>query len=376
MSASSLASIAQSFELGRLHAERGDFLAAIPLLEEASAGYLGISASREYLDCQGLLLKIFTEMEDGRRNRIRDEIQAMALKGRIELDAKTFYSLAFCASHHGDQDDAWDYLNKALALAEAESEIEDLAYVRFGMASVALRRRPADRALATEHLALLDAMLERRHLPSLVVPALMLRAQLALEEARFEEALELAWRAQEALKNSKSLVQSLHLFGMLGAIHFARGDTATARVYFRTLSKAMDRDVFRRLARMVDEYLAKLSVLDQDVYDLRLDFANQTVVERTRGRIDLKQQNILLDLLRLLTAKPGHVFSKEDLVNSVWGQSYDPGAHDNKVYVTIKRLRRFIEPNEEQPKYVIRAKDGYYLNPSVKIKMDEIEGGS
>jgi DNA-binding response OmpR family regulator len=55
----------------------------------------------------------------------------------------------------------------------------------------------------------------------------------------------------------------------------------------------------------------------------------------------------------------------------VWKQDYDPGIHDNKIYVTIKRLRKLIEPDYEKPRYIFRAKNGYYLNKNTKVLLEQ-----
>ena len=64
------------------------------------------------------------------------------------------------------------------------------------------------------------------------------------------------------------------------------------------------------------------------------------------------------------------IFSKEYLVENVWKQPYDPSVHDNKIYVTIKRLRKLIEPEYDKPKYLFRAKNGYYFNKAVKVHFE------
>jgi DNA-binding response OmpR family regulator len=68
---------------------------------------------------------------------------------------------------------------------------------------------------------------------------------------------------------------------------------------------------------------------------------------------------------------PGQVYSKEFLVKQVWKQEYDPAVHDNKIYVTIKRLRKLIEPEYEKPRYIFRAKNGYYLNKNTKVLLEQ-----
>lgn len=64
---------------------------------------------------------------------------------------------------------------------------------------------------------------------------------------------------------------------------------------------------------------------------------------------------------------PGEVYTKEALVEKVWKQAYDPSVHDNKIYVTIKRLRKMIEPDYDKPKYIYRTKNGYYLNRNARV---------
>jgi DNA-binding response OmpR family regulator len=93
-------------------------------------------------------------------------------------------------------------------------------------------------------------------------------------------------------------------------------------------------------------------------------------VERKLGRIDFKNQFILLDLLRLFVQNQGTIYSKEYLVENIWRQPYDPAVHDNKIYVTIKRLRKLIEPDYEKPKYIFRAKNGYYMNKAARVHLD------
>ena len=94
-------------------------------------------------------------------------------------------------------------------------------------------------------------------------------------------------------------------------------------------------------------------------------------MERKKGKIDFKNQFILLDMLKLFLRSPGEVYSKEALVKAVWKQEYDPAVHDNKIYVTIKRLRQLIEPDFDKPKYIYRAKNGYYLNRNARISIEQ-----
>lgn len=65
------------------------------------------------------------------------------------------------------------------------------------------------------------------------------------------------------------------------------------------------------------------------------------------------------DLLELLVMNPGKVYSRENLLNIVWGYEY-PG-DVRTVDVHVRRLREKIEKNPSEPKYVhTKWGVGYY----------------
>ena len=66
------------------------------------------------------------------------------------------------------------------------------------------------------------------------------------------------------------------------------------------------------------------------------------------------------DLLELMALKPGKVYCRENLLNTVWGYEY-PG-DVRTVDVHIRRLREKIETNPSEPKYVhTKWGVGYYF---------------
>ncbi|MBQ5951986.1 MAG: response regulator transcription factor [Lachnospiraceae bacterium] len=70
------------------------------------------------------------------------------------------------------------------------------------------------------------------------------------------------------------------------------------------------------------------------------------------------------DLLEILLRNPGKVYSREKLLDVVWGYEY-PG-DDRTVDVHVRRLREKIEPNPSDPQYVYTKWGvGYYFNSSL-----------
>ena len=81
--------------------------------------------------------------------------------------------------------------------------------------------------------------------------------------------------------------------------------------------------------------------------DLKLDCESLRLFVQGR-EINLTAKEF--DLLELLVMNPNKVYSRENLLNLVWGYEY-PG-DVRTVDVHVRRLREKIEPNPSEPKYV------------------------
>ncbi len=81
--------------------------------------------------------------------------------------------------------------------------------------------------------------------------------------------------------------------------------------------------------------------------DLKLDCESRRLFVQGR-EINLTAKEF--DLLELLVMNPNKVYSRESLLNLVWGYEY-PG-DVRTVDVHVRRLREKIEPNPSEPKYV------------------------
>lgn len=67
------------------------------------------------------------------------------------------------------------------------------------------------------------------------------------------------------------------------------------------------------------------------------------------------------DLMELLLRNPGRVYSRENLLNLVWG--YDYIGEFRTVDVHIRRLREKLEPDPANPEYIMTKWGvGYYLS--------------
>ena len=91
--------------------------------------------------------------------------------------------------------------------------------------------------------------------------------------------------------------------------------------------------------------------------DLKLDFDSRRVFIGDR-EVNLTAKEF--DVLQLLVLNPNKVYSRENLLNTVWGYEY-PG-DVRTVDVHIRRLREKIEDSPSEPRYVhTKWGVGYYF---------------
>lgn len=117
--------------------------------------------------------------------------------------------------------------------------------------------------------------------------------------------------------------------------------------------KARIKAILRRAAQNNKEQNKKMIAIE----DLRLEINSR--------RVFIKDEEINLtakefDMLALLASSPGKVYSRDQLLDTIWGYDY-PG-DVRTVDVHVRRLREKIEPNPGQPEYIhTKWGVGYYF---------------
>jgi tetratricopeptide (TPR) repeat protein len=359
-----------NMELGKLYYERCDFAVATEKFKESADGFFIEREFEQYLKCQNYLLRMYAEREEPENIRVtKERLQDLVLKEGFELNSKTYYTLGICASYKGQFDVALDYFQKSLAIALAADNKYDIGYAISGLA---ITYYSLDRLTeALKEIYNLQVFFQVMTLSDLKLASQMLNGHIFRKMKKFDQALEIFWECYDILRAEKNMFVYLSLLYGMGLTYKEAGEIDMARMYLKLAKKSADPDNLRYLSRHIDVQLGELGVTSAEDYDLIFDPTTNAVTERKKGRVDFKNQFILLDMLRLFMKQPGAVHSKEHLVKQVWRQEYDPTVHDNKIYVTIKRLRKLIEPDYDKPRYIFRAKNGYYLNKNTKILMEQ-----
>lgn len=84
--------------------------------------------------------------------------------------------------------------------------------------------------------------------------------------------------------------------------------------------------------------------------------AHELVIDRARHRVLLRGQEVQLtarefDLLLHFAQSPGRVYTRTQLLDSVWG--YEHAGYEHTVNSHINRLRAKIEVDPAQPRYIL-----------------------
>ena len=117
--------------------------------------------------------------------------------------------------------------------------------------------------------------------------------------------------------------------------------------------KARIKAIMRRTAKKAEHPKTRILVKG----DLKVDCEGRRVyVEDQEMNLTVKE----FDVLELLVTNPNKVYSRENLLNLIWGKDYPGDART--VDVHIRRLREKIEEKPSEPKYIhTKWGVGYYF---------------
>jgi len=156
-------------------------------------------------------------------------------------------------------------------------------------------------------------------------------------------------------------------------------DLAGTPIIFLT-ARASETDRILGLELGANDYVVKPFFVRELIARIKLQFRTHAVPARVleggglhldRGSCQARLNGALLSLtatefrlLEFLMSRPGVVFSREQLLNAVWGQ--DRAITDRAVDVYILRLRQKIETDPTNPELIRSVRGfGYTFEPSV-----------
>ena len=132
-------------------------------------------------------------------------------------------------------------------------------------------------------------------------------------------------------------------------------------------ARGEEEDKVLGLAIGADDYITKPFSIKELIArvqaNLRRGAKEFTYIDSDENDKCIKQGELTLrefELLKFLAMQPEKIYSREALMEKVWG--YDYLGDLRTVDVTVRRLREKIEDNPSEPKYVITKRSmGYYF---------------
>ena len=393
-------SCAARFHAALYSYHRGDYSSALPEFEKLADRFQREGDGARFIECSIYVLRLLAEQENFskvekiedcilkffgnvrsnnvRSNNVRsNNVRSNGVPNRSRISPKLLsrmhYVLGICLVYQGDKhEEAMDRFRESIQFAVESEDRAALGWPLYGAATILYARGRFDDAL--RELEKLKTLLSCNPIPEISSSALLLNSLILRNQKKLDAALHAAWDAFESLRHQPHLGLYMHTLATLGTIFIEKNETATARIYLDLARRSLNRSEFPRIARIIDDALATLGE-EKTAADLELNLKTGTLREARKGIVPFEGQLLLRDLLavflRTSLKQPGKILGKADLVREVWGEVYRPQTHDNKIYVNIKRLRRLIEDESGSTEYILRGKQGYYINPTIRVSLIE-----
>lgn len=364
-----------SLRIAHLLAQKGDYFEARLSAEKAIQEALLLEDHLQWLEATRIFFQCCQELEDPEtaESAIDDIVRFLASNPdeMLQAQAETLIGSWYLSKKQPAECQA--YIHSALTKATLTRDLNTLARALLLLAyTYTLDKNTYGPAL--QALDKVDVLLAEVENPEVQLSSLILRAYIFTQKQAYKEAVDILWRSYEKAKLSGFYPHISSILAQLARVYRDQKHEEQFQLYAELALKGTDKVKMPRLYKMISEIcpMGLESLRPQN--DFEIDESSRVVKERSKGNIDFKNQHILYELALLFIKNPGHRFSKEDLVELIWKQVYDPELHDNLIYVSIKRLRTLIEPDLESPRYLLRDRKGYYLNPQTIIQHKQAEG--
>ena len=242
------------------------------------------------------------------------------------------------------------------------NDLENLSYAVYGVANAYYRMNEYDRCL--KEIEKLEQLLQHCKVPDLRGFSLLVRGFIYRNRLQTEQALGISRKLFEHLRTNPNVYLYMQTLYLLGTTYQKAGDLASAQIYLELAKSTCCAQELPRTSKILTAALN--DCLEESgrkpAFDVRFDPDTGMVVRKGVGQISLQGQFVLRDLLTLFLENPGVTFSKEELVEKIWKETYSPLMHDNKIYVTLKRLRQALEPIFPDAEAILRSRSGYSFN--------------
>jgi len=320
------------------------------------------------------------------------EVRAWAQPGDAQAPAQTresiddAYTRALVALAAGDSSSALSGFNSIAVRADRAGRAAVAARALAYAARLQFARGDKSAAAASARRALRDAT----HCGLSDVRANTLLVLAAIDRDAGDEAGAVA-QADKALELATERGLPIHRLVAVEALSAIQGTTDTDRQHAAsaTMSPAATDEAGRVLAdlglttvrpyRVVlaggqESFVAEANpgALQLAERNLAIDGVRELIFRAGEQTADLRRRSLLKRLLFLFAGAPGTVFSKEEIVETVWDVEYHPLRHDAALFTNIMRIRRLL--GKDGADLIRVGEDGYrFLPPKDFLFVESVE---
>lgn len=377
------------FELGQLYVEKCDFPNAVDCFEKVKTEALQFHLYDNYFRSINALMRIHAERLDFDKceSLVREISQVgSGLKSFKRYQPKIDFNQGVSAMHRNEPmlarvhfEAAIGHVNdllidESLAKRDREELLRDRLLCRTCIAM--LERDSKNQRVALEQgdeliqeiydLSHGEKAFEFQQLHDIEAGITIMQGHCLRELGEPQKALDKYWAAHSILKSHRNWGTYYYVLLGLGQAYVALGNNERAQIFFDLVADAVSDLELNRLKRALDK-VSRASAIDTS-NRLLIDRERKVIIEPKIGEVHFERRFVLLEIFYLLASQPGKIFSKEDLVDKIWRESYNPMIHDSKVYTSISRLRKLIEPDFKRPIYILNERDGYAFSSTVVLE--------
>ncbi len=114
------------------------------------------------------------------------------------------------------------------------------------------------------------------------------------------------------------------------------------------------RELLARVGALIRRSEKTVNKIDEESQE-KLQFG-ELVIDYTKHQVFIREKILNLtvkefELLTLFAKNPGRVFSRSDLLNTIWGYNFE--GYEHTVNTHINRLRNKLETDPSNPKYLL-----------------------
>ena len=358
------------YYLAKMYYDKGDMPQAEKSFIQAYRYLKGPEDTFKIFKILGFLIRIASEkLDHGKAQSYIEEAERLleTLPSTMpSLNIEYFYNAGAINTYKGDFEQARTNYGFAYKKSQEEGDNELLSKTLLALAVNSFNRKDYKESL--DYLNKLSELLKIIEKNYLCGAMFFYKAKAYAELGMHQESLACYRQANEVLQEKKCWNLLGYVLLGKGSVYRRSGHYEKSLDFFRLAEEFTDKAAFRRLSELLRNEIKDVS--DNSI-DLYLDRANRKVKEKDLGVIDFRHRFVLLEILFLLANNPGTYYDKEQLAKQIWKEEYNPLIHDKLIYTSVSRLRKLIEPRNERGekrKYIVRGKDGYVFDPTVKIR--------